>query len=96
MCTIAIYNPIGCDNNSPDVLKIKVAVNALKQRGITIKLVDFENSPDQFCDDQKVEEVLLQDGPDVFPITVVDGEVYQKNSYPHYGDLLAWSANAPL
>lgn len=97
MCTISIYNPIGCDKESLEALQIAVLVRHLrKNAGLTINLMDFEDSPEAFCHDQKVEEILLQEGPDVFPVTVVDGEVFQKKGYPCYQDLLAWSANRPL
>ncbi|WP_273267586.1 arsenic metallochaperone ArsD family protein [Pseudoramibacter alactolyticus] len=91
MC-INIYNPIGCDPKSPAVLQINVMVNSLKRAGYPVHLINFEEDPVRFTSEKGVESILLTDGPDAFPVTVVDGEVYQKNYYPDYAQLLKWSA----
>jgi hypothetical protein len=91
MC-INIYNPIGCDPKSPAVLQINVMVNSLKRAGYPVHLINFEEDPVRFTSERGVESILLTDGPDAFPVTVVDGEVYQKNHYPDYAQLLKWSA----
>lgn len=96
MCMINIYAPIGISAETPEELSIAVTVKALKNQGIDIQLIRYEDTPQAYMDGLRVEEVLLQDGPDVFPITVVDGEVFQKNTYPEFGELLAWSASRPL
>lgn len=96
MCQINIYAPIGIDRGTPDELNISVTVSALKRNGVNVQLIRYEDAPQDYMQGLRVEEVMLQDGPDVFPITVVDGEVFQKNTYPEYGELLAWSASRPL
>jgi hypothetical protein len=96
MCQISIYAPIGEAADTPAALQISVTVNALMQKGVDVRLLHFADAPDAYTDDRRVEEVLMRDGPDVFPITVVDDEVFLKKEYPHYGDLLAWSAKAPI
>lgn len=95
MC-INIYNPIGVsknDHTQPAVLQINLLVNQLQCRGIDIHLIDFDASnPEKYTQERNVEQVLLTDGPDAFPVTCVDGEIFQKNNYPDYAQLLDWSA----
>ncbi len=92
MCQIAIYTPIGGDPKAQDALRITVTVEALIKKGVKVSLLDFNADPSRYTEDHTIQEVILRDGPDVLPVTVVDGEVYLKKEYPHYGDLLAWSA----
>lgn len=92
MC-INIYNPIGATEKMPSVLQINLLVNGLKHQGVDIHLINFDpQNPTAYTKERGVEEVLLTDGPDAFPVTVVDGEVYQKHHYPDYSQLLNWSA----
>ncbi|SDX42758.1 arsenic metallochaperone ArsD family protein [Eubacterium barkeri] len=92
---ITIFAPIGAVKETPEALQIAVTIHALKGAGVNIRLVNFTDSPQDYSENIAVEEVLLRDGPDVFPLTIVDGEVFQKKEYPHYGELLAWSAGVP-
>lgn len=95
MC-ISIYSPIDDDKKSPESLQIAVIVNAMKKAGIEINLYNFVQNPSLYTDNQAVEKVLMQDGPDAFPVTVVDGEIFQKNRYPHYDELMKWSTGADI
>ena len=95
MCTIAIYQPITINLNAPEALKIAVTVADLKNRGVDVDLYNFENDATPYLDDALIEAILMQDGPDAFPVTVVDGEVFLKKEYPHYNELMAWSSGVP-
>lgn len=90
MCTINIYNPIDVDLKSQQALAIQVIVKDLKRQGIDIHLRNFSEDQSRYTNGP-VERVLLTDGPDAFPVTVVDGEIFQKDTYPDYYELLKWS-----
>ncbi|MEF9919227.1 MAG: arsenic metallochaperone ArsD family protein [Eubacterium sp.] len=91
MCSIAIYEPIQCQKDDPNVLQINVMVNALKKSGICISIHNIWNEPQLFSEVRPLDEVLLRDGADALPLTIVDGEVYKKGQYPDYNELLKWS-----
>ena len=93
---VNIYAPIGININMPSELNINVTVSALQREGADVKLIRYEDAPQAYMEGLRVEDVLLQDGPDAFPITVVGDEVYLKKQYPEYGELLAWSAGRPV
>lgn len=96
MCQINIYAPIGCNCQTPTELNISVTVQALQKQGAPVRLIRYEEAPEEYMSGLKVEEVMLGEGPDVFPITVVGDEVFLKHNYPEYGELLAWSAGRPV
>ncbi len=90
MCTINIYNPIDVHLQYSEALEMKRIVEALNKLGVDIHLRDFSKDQSSYTNGP-AERVLLTDGPDAFPVTVVDGEIFQKKSYPDYYELLKWS-----
>lgn len=98
MKTIEIYDPEICKSGNGcgtgadrEVLRIKTMLRALTSEGKRVLRYGLIENPDVFTRNKAVNEIVLKNGPDALPITVVDGEIKRQGSYPSNLDLATWS-----
>lgn len=95
MKKMIIFDPAMCCSTGvcgpsvdKDLLRISTVLNNLKSKGIEVERHNLTNNPQIFVDTKVVNSMLLKEGIDVLPITMVDGEVVKTKSYPTNEELL--------
>lgn len=77
-CSTGVCGP-SVDKN---LLRVSTLINNLKNKGILIERYNLSSSPQVFLDNKIVSEMLNNQGVEVLPITIVDGEVVKTKAYP--------------
>lgn len=97
MKTIKIYDPALCCptglcgvNIDPELMRIAVVVETLKQKGIIVERFNLRDHPQVYVTTKVVNDCLMAEGADVFPIITVDGEIVIKKAYPSNKQIAEW------
>jgi len=84
-----IYDPAMCcptglcgPSIDENLLRVHTAINRLKNRGIVVERYNLSDNPQAFIENEKVNNLLVDEGVDVLPVTVVDGEIVKTKEYP--------------
>ncbi|MCM3737325.1 arsenite efflux transporter metallochaperone ArsD [Bacillus cytotoxicus] len=88
MKKIEIYDPAMCCSTGvcgpsvdPELIRVSVAINNLKNKGFDIKRYNLASEPDAFVSTEIINKLLMEKGPEVLPVTLVDGEVVKEKEY---------------
>lgn len=94
MKKIEIFDPAMCcptgvcgPSVDPELIRISAAVQNLKNKGIDIVRYNLGSEPDVFVANETISKLLMEKGPDVLPVIVVDGEVVKEAGYPTNAEL---------
>ena len=77
-CSTGVCGP-SVDKN---LLRVSTVLNRLEKKGIKVERHNLTNNPKIFVDNKVVNKLLIDEGVDVLPITIVDGEVVKTKEYP--------------
>ena len=98
MKKIEIFDPAMCCSTGvcgpgvdPELLRMATMVSNLQKAGKDIKRHNLSEEPQAYIDNAAVNDVILKEGADALPVTVVDGTVLKKGEYPTNDELLDWS-----
>jgi len=98
MSKIEIFDPglrssIGTSENDSnhELSRVATIVNTLNKKGFTVIRYGIASDPDAFVANIKVNEYLMKDKVDSFPITLVDGEVMKTQQYPTDDEFAQWT-----
>lgn len=80
----AMCCPTGVCGPSVDknLLRVSTVLNRLEKKGVKVERHNLTNNPKIFVDNKVVNKLLVDEGIDVLPITMVDGEVVKTKEYP--------------
>lgn len=99
MKTIQIFEPAMCCSTGvcgpgidPELIRITGAVHNLRKQNVDISRFNLTSHPDAFANNQSIQDLLTSEGMDVLPVTVGDGKVVKKGSYPSNQELAGWTA----
>ncbi|MCU5718684.1 arsenite efflux transporter metallochaperone ArsD [Bacillus cereus] len=88
MKKIEIFDPAMCCSTGvcgpsvdSELIRISVAVNNLKNKGIDVTRYNLASEPDAFANNVVISQLLTDKGPDVLPVTLVDGKVVKEKSH---------------
>ena len=97
MKTIKIYDPALCCptglcgvNIDPELMRVAVVVETLKQKGIIVERFNLRDHPQVYVTTKVVNDCLMAEGADAFPIITVDGEIVIKKAYPSNKQIAEW------
>lgn len=97
MKIIEIYDPEitnvtgGCGSGADrEAMRIATMIKSLSNEGKTIQRYGLVENPEAFDKNKMVNEIVVNEGAKALPITVVDGEIKRKGSYPSNFDLATW------
>ncbi len=69
----------------------------LKSRGVAVERFNLAQQPMAFAANEVIRELLATEGPEVLPVTVVDGQVKSRSRYPSRRELGTWAGiSSPL
>lgn len=98
MSKVEIFDPAMCCSTGvcgpgvdPELLRMATITSNLEKMGKDITRHNLSEEPQAYVDNKAVSEVLMAEGADVLPLTVLDGEVVKKGEYPTNDELLAWT-----
>ncbi len=98
MKKIVIYDPAMCCSTGvcgpsvdKELLRVATVIENLNQNGAGISRFNLSGQPNAFVENQLINEQLKQSGPEILPITLVDGQVAKTKSYPTNEEFAQWT-----
>lgn len=98
MRTIEIYDPAMCCSTGvcgpgvdPELIRMSSVVNNLKKKGISVSRFSLSSEPDAFVANPTIKQLLTDQGPDVLPVILLDGQVVKQQGYPSNEELESWT-----
>lgn len=89
MKKMSIYEPAMCCSTGicgvsvdPELLRISTVLNTLKNNGIKVERYNLSNAPQEFINNNEVNEFINKYGVDKLPVTVLDGKIVVIGRYP--------------
>jgi len=90
MKTIQVYDPAMCcstgicgTNIDPDLANFAGILNQLRTHGVKIERYNLGQQPMAFAQNPGIKSMLEQEGTDVLPVILMDGDVRLKGRYPN-------------
>ncbi len=97
MNKIDIYDPALCCSTGvcgpsvdPELLRVSTVLNVLKSKGSAVTRHNLSQEPQDFVSNETVRALLTNEGSSVLPITILNGEVVKKITYPTNTEFAAW------
>ncbi|KOA19786.1 arsenical resistance operon trans-acting repressor ArsD [Clostridium homopropionicum DSM 5847] len=89
MKKMIIFDPAMCCSTGvcgpsvdPELLRMSTVLNSLSKKGITVERHNLASNPQAFVDNKTINGLLNNEGVDILPVTMVDGEVVKTKTYP--------------
>ncbi len=97
MSKVEIYEPAMCCSTGvcgpgvdQELLRVATFLNELEGEGRSVIRYNLSSDPMAFVTNQEVNDIIANEGTEALPITVVDGEVRQKGTYPSNANFAEW------
>jgi len=97
MNKVEIFDPALCcptgvcgPSVDPELTRMASAVFLLEKKGFNIIRYNLASEPARFSENEAVNKVLHELGPDALPMTVLNGMVEKQGGYPSNEELSAW------
>lgn len=78
----------------PEIMRITTAISTLEKNDIDIKRFNLTSNPDEFINNKIINNLLIKEGEEVFPITLINNEIVKKRYYPTNQELTNWTKMA--
>jgi hypothetical protein len=89
MKKMTIYEPAMCCSTglcgvgvNSELLRISTVLNKLTKDGIDVERFNLTNSPQEFINNNVINDFINTNGVDLLPAIVVDGEIVMTGRYP--------------
>ncbi|NLB23810.1 MAG: arsenite efflux transporter metallochaperone ArsD [Clostridium sp.] len=79
MCCETGVCGVGVD---PELLRISTVLSNLKKHGVVVNRYNLSNAPQEFIENQVINKLIMGDGVESLPATVVDGKIVMTKKYP--------------
>lgn len=97
MKTMSIYEPAMCCETGicgvgvdPELLRISTVFNNLQKNGITAARFNLNSAPQAFINNTDINKLIMGDGIESLPATVIDGKIVKTKAYPTNEEIAAW------
>ena len=77
-CSTGVCGP-SVDKN---LLRVATLISRLEKKGVKVERHNLTSNPKAFVDNKVINAMLMNEGVDVLPVTIVDGEVVKTKDYP--------------
>jgi hypothetical protein len=98
MKEIAIYDPAMCCSTGvcgasvdKELLRVATVIETLNRKGADISRFNLASQPNAFVENQLINDYLKQSGPEILPITLLDGVVAKTKTYPTNNEFTEWT-----
>lgn len=85
-CTTGVCGP----SIDPELMRVATVISSLQENGVDIKRYGLASEPQEFIANKIINTILQEEGADLLPITLVDGEVAKTKEYPTNEELNKW------
>uniref|UniRef100_UPI00289B447D arsenite efflux transporter metallochaperone ArsD n=1 Tax=Anaerotignum sp. TaxID=2039241 RepID=UPI00289B447D len=89
MKTMSIYEPAMCCETGicgvgvdPELLRISTVFHNLQKNGITASRFNLNSAPQAFINNTAMNKLIMDDGVESLPATVIDGKIVKTKAYP--------------
>lgn len=89
MKNMIIFDPAMCCSTGvcgpsvdSELLRVAAILNNLKSKGIIVERYNLTGNPEKFVENKEINKMLNEQGVDILPVTIVDGEVVKTKAYP--------------
>lgn len=65
-----------------ELLRVSTVLNNLKKNGIVVERHNLSSNPQIFVDNKEINKILISEGVEALPVTMVDGIVVKTKQYP--------------
>ncbi len=79
MCCSTGLCGVGVD---PELLRISTVLNSMEKNGVKVDRFNLSNSPQEFINNSKVNDLLKKHGTDILPLAILNDEVIITGRYP--------------
>lgn len=97
MKTMSIYEPAMCCETGicgvgvdPELLRISTVFNNLQKNGIAAARFNLNSAPQAFINNTDINKLIMGDGVESLPATVIDGKIVKTKAYPTNAEIAAW------
>ena len=66
----------------PELLRISTVINNLKNKGILVERYNLTSNTQMFIENKVINKVLIKDGVEMLPVTMVDDVIVKTKAYP--------------
>lgn len=98
MKKIEVYDPAMCcstgvcgPNVNTELLRMATVLETLKKKGADVARFNLSGDPQAFVENTLINNQLKEHGPEVLPITIVDGQIAKSKTYPSNEELSQWT-----
>ncbi len=88
MKKMVIYDPAMCcetgvcgPNVDKNLMRVATLIHRLKKNNVIIERHNLATDPGSYVTDRTINALLMEHGPEILPVTVVDGEVVRTGEY---------------
>jgi len=74
-----------------ELLRVATVIENLNKNGADISRFNLSGQPNAFVENQLINGYLKQNGPEILPITLLDGQVAKTKSYPSNEEFAQWT-----
>lgn len=75
----------------PELLRMSFIMNNIKNAQVNAVRFNLTNDPQVFVENKQVNDLLMAEGMDCLPVTIIDDEVVLKGSYPTTAQFAEWT-----
>ena len=79
MCCPTGLCGVGIDK---ELLRISTIINNLEKNGVRVERFNLTNSPQEFIKNQEINDLMMEKGVEILPVTTVDNKIVMTGSYP--------------
>lgn len=97
MKTMSIYEPALCCETGlcgvgidPELLRISAVMSNLQKNGVTASRFNLNSAPQAFVNNSEVNRLIMGDGVESLPATLIDGKIVKTKAYPTNDEIAAW------
>ena len=86
-CSTGVCGP----NPDDELVELSAALDQLEDEfeAAEISRANMQHNIDQFLNTEEIYDLVQENGPEILPITTVDGEIVAKEEYLSYDELAA-------
>jgi len=74
----------------PEILRISTVVGTLEKQ-VDIKRYNLTNNTKEFISNKIINDLLAKEGENILPVTIVDGVIEKKGTYPTNEEFTKWT-----
>lgn len=97
MTKVEIFDPAMCCSTgvcgpsvNPELVRVASVVHNLQKKGFSIARYQLTTDPEKFAENEEVNRVIQEKGPDALPVVLLNDKVVKTGSYPTNEEFAEW------